>query len=165
MPDATYYGRRYYAGRSSVSRACPSPSKSSMSLFSSFTRLLTVEHFPSCVVSHNFVFSLLFSFSLSPPILFFSLPPLTLSFSLASLSRPSSSAQHEHPTAFRANFDPPMAMTRRLPRQPRAGKLIFLRTHALSQFSLPSSTSPRLTHYLGLLLWICGRPVSGTYPR
>lgn len=115
MPAATYYARRYYTGRPSVSpRARLTPGLS----LSSSARRSPTAHFP---LSHpRAVFAQLRA------------SPLALSPSLP--FAPFVGATRA-PTASRANFDPPMATRRRLP---RAGKLISPRIHAPSRFS-PSS--------------------------
>lgn len=146
MPAATYYARRYYTGRPSVPRASPSSPRSVPLFFCRAARRLRT--FPSRILalySRNFALALSLSLYLS----------LSLPFA------PFVGATRA-PTASRANFDPPMATRRRLP---RAGKLISPRIHAPSRLSPSSCTSLPPLPSPAPSSWIRGRRVSDTHPE
>lgn len=116
MPAATYYARRYYTGRPTGPPRTPDPPFPS--LFPSSVRHSPTAHFPLSrphAVPRNFVLSCSLSLHLYLSTFFVR-------------------AQPRVPTASRANFDPPIATRRRLP---RAGKLISPRIHAPSRALVP----------------------------
>lgn len=138
MPAATYYARRYYTSRPSVSpraRARHPRSPRSIPLF--FCPPLA-DCALSPLASSRCIRATSFSLSLSLS--------ETLLVSRSLPFAPFVGATRA-PTASRANFDPPMATRRRLP---RAGKLISPRIHAPSRFSPSSCASlPRARGYAG----------------
>lgn len=149
MPAATYYARRYYTGRSFVRPArLPGPPlhRGSLSLPPRPCRRRRRRRSPT---AH-------FPLSRRPRCIRAQLRPLL------PLRRPLFvGVARRVPMASRANFDPPMATRRRLP---RAGKLISPRIHALVA-TLPRRRRRRRPTRPPSRLRIRGRRVSGTYPR